>query len=502
VRYVKSGILGAFVVLAALLLAFGPRGGPDPQQVQGKTIVTYWEKWTGLEGSQMQQIVDDFNNSVGRDKGIFVQYLSVSSVNQKTLVATAAGAPPDIAGVWDGQIPQFAALDALEPLDEMARRFGITEDYYKSVYWNGCRYEGRLSGLISTPWCVALHYNKEIVAQRRDELKLAGLDPDAPPATLEDLDTWAGVLDSLQRDSAGNVLRIDRAGYLPLEPGWFMTYTCYWFGADFYDPATRRFTLTDPRVIAAYEWIRKYSVKLGGPESMTQFRNPQLGVDSLANPFLIGRVASVQQGPWMANYIENNNPSMNRWKLTPELEVARKDGKLTRQQRRDHTQWGAAPFPVPAGAKDKDGRPLKNVTYAGFDVFVIPRGAKHKAEAFEFIAYVNRPEVMGKLCKLHCKNSPLSYKGNEAARAAFIADHPNPYIEVFEELASSPNAKGVPPIPIWAEVGAEMDFAAQKVYRLTQEPAGALREAQLRLQAKLDQYWQRQAVRKDSADRP
>ncbi len=47
----------------------------------------------------MRVIVDDFNNTVGAEKGIYVRYVSSSTINQKTLVATAAGVPPDIAGL-------------------------------------------------------------------------------------------------------------------------------------------------------------------------------------------------------------------------------------------------------------------------------------------------------------------------------------------------------------------------------------------------------------------
>ena len=90
---------------------------PPKQQVQiapELVRIQYWEKWTGEEGRQMKIIVDDFNSTVGKEKGIFVEYISMSSIDQKTLVATAAGVPPDIAGVWDAQVLQFAAMDALD----------------------------------------------------------------------------------------------------------------------------------------------------------------------------------------------------------------------------------------------------------------------------------------------------------------------------------------------------------------------------------------------------
>src|SRR5215212_8490388 len=110
-RIVRRAIIALMLTSAAFVLAFGPRGGAKIPP--GRTVVTYWEKWTGNEGAQMQQIVNDFNNTVGREKNIYVRYLSISAVNQKTRGSTAAGVPRDMAGLWDANIAQFAAWDAL-----------------------------------------------------------------------------------------------------------------------------------------------------------------------------------------------------------------------------------------------------------------------------------------------------------------------------------------------------------------------------------------------------
>src|SRR4051812_27821681 len=88
----KAIVLLLLVVPALGLLLFGPSSKQSlpPDRV----IVDYWEKWTADEGDQMKQIVDDFNNSVGAQKHIYVRYVSISTINQKTLIATAAGVPP------------------------------------------------------------------------------------------------------------------------------------------------------------------------------------------------------------------------------------------------------------------------------------------------------------------------------------------------------------------------------------------------------------------------
>src|SRR4051812_46240129 len=126
-----------FVLLFASAgwLVWRERPTPDPASRDGYVTVRYWEKWTGDEAVSMRQIVDDFNRSIGQAKRIRVEFMSMSTVDQKPLGAPAAGVPPDIAGVWESQLVQFAAMDALEPLDDLAAGHGIDADYYKRVYW-------------------------------------------------------------------------------------------------------------------------------------------------------------------------------------------------------------------------------------------------------------------------------------------------------------------------------------------------------------------------------
>src|SRR6187549_1465619 len=87
--------LRACLGLLVALLTFGLSAVAlaAPPAADGRVHVKYWEKWTGGEKAAMQALVDDFNRSQSR---ITVDYLSVSSVNQKTLVATAGGNPPDL----------------------------------------------------------------------------------------------------------------------------------------------------------------------------------------------------------------------------------------------------------------------------------------------------------------------------------------------------------------------------------------------------------------------
>jgi multiple sugar transport system substrate-binding protein len=292
--------------------------------------------------------------------------------------------------------------------------------------------------------------------QRAADLRARGLDPDRAPRTIAELDAYAQALDQIDPDG-----QIQVAGFLPLEPGWYRNYTCIFFGGSWWDEKNHRFTFTDPRVVRAYTWIQSYTKRLG-PQHETSFRGALGNFDSPQNSFLAGLVAMEQQGTFLANFIQKQKPSMR--------------GK-----------WAAAPFP-------SDDPNLKDVTYCNCDVLVIPRGAKHKKEAFEFMAFVNRQDQTEKLAASHCKISPLAKVSDD-----FLAHHPNPYIRVFDALAASPNAHGTEPVPIYMEVNDEMIEFTRRVSNLDVTPEEGLRDLQERMQKRYDDFVEEQRQRHRSA---
>lgn len=462
-RWLRRCIFFLLIATAVVFLArdWGAQAAPVPADF---VTVRYWEKWTGTEGRQMQQIVEDFNKTVGREKHIYVEYMSIANVDQKTLVAIAAGVPPDVAGLWDQQVAQYAALGAVEPIDDLARSHDITEQTYVPVYWNGCHYKGRLYALVSTPAAIALHYNKAVFRERADALRTAGCDPARPPRTLDELDRYAAAIDT--RDSGGH---IDVAGYIPLQ-SWYVPFTPFWFGGELFDPTSGKFDLDGPATVNCFKWVQSYSKRLGSA-AVQDFTTTHLldNFDSPQNPFLTGKLAMQQQGPWMANYIAHLRPSMSQVLVPHEREK-----ELPR--RTDNYDWAVAPFPAAVAGREM-------TSFCPFDALMIPVGARHKAEAFEFMAYVNRQDVCEKLNTLHCKNTQLRHVSE-----SFYPDHPNPYIRVFQELAASPNARGCPQVPIWPEVYKELTDASQAVALQDVDPEVRLHAAQKRLQEQYDHF--------------
>ncbi len=405
----------------------------------GRIIVEYWEKWNREEGEAMQAVVDRFNASQDR---IYVKYLSISRINQKTLVATSGGNPPDIAGLTTDYIPAFAEKVAIIPLDQFADRAGLREEDYIPVLWEMCHYDGRLYALPTTGGTVALHWNKRLFRE-------AGLDPEQPPRTLKELDEFAERL--TKRDEDGNYIQM---GFLPGEPPWWSWVWAYWFGGRLWDGGSQ-ITLDSPDVIRAYDWVQSYIHKYG-QDRIKRFTSGFGNFSSSQNPFMAETVAMVMQGPWMHTFIEMYNPSL---------------------------EWGVAPFPTPEPTQDL-------VTVVTSDLLVIPVGARHPEEAFEFMRFVNRPEIMEMLCLGQKKFGPLATTSPE-----FLNSHPHPNIQLFIDLAKSPNARYMPPMAARTELMEEISVAFDKIWLLGVPPEEALRHANERVQAKYDRILSRKRKR-------
>jgi multiple sugar transport system substrate-binding protein len=450
-----ASALCAFVLLCS--------GCGDRQSDKNAAVrhIVYWEKWTDFEGEAMGRVVDSFNVQEREHakiepgyRPIEVEMVVVSSIQEKLLIACAGKNPPDVAGIYSYMTAGYADKGALTDLTERAKEDGIARDQYVGRYYDLAVHRGKLWGLPTTPASAALHWNKRLFRE-------AGLDPETPPETLEQLDEmaekltqWEVTLPSGQKQIQTGYLpnvqaaqkRLLQVGFLPSEPsGWAYGWG-FVFGGKLLDGD--KVTTASSENIQAYQWTASYSRKLG-VDAVQRFRSGFGSFASAQNPFLSGQLAMEIQGVWMYNFI---------------------------QKFADGMAWGAAPFPAPAAHPE-----FRGAAPAEADALVIPTGSAHPKEAWAFIRYTQTQEAMERLCFGQRKHSPLSQVSEE-----FYAKHPNPYVRLFAEMGASPNAWSVPKTGVWNEYGRELTTAADKIANLTLTPEQALTRVQERIQISYD----------------
>jgi ABC-type glycerol-3-phosphate transport system substrate-binding protein len=406
----------------------------------GRTKITYWEKWSGPEFQAIKDAVEAYNRTQGETDRVFVDLINTSQVNVKTMIFTAGGQPPDLAGNWSVYVAPFAERGALTPLDAFAERDGYDLGAVVKPYLDTCRYAGKLWAMPIVPATTALFYNRRMFRE-------AGLDPDKPPKTIAELDAMARKIDVI--DSRGNIVRM---GFLHTEPGWWKWSWGYYFGGRITDGKGGVLPETDPW-IRSLEWANGYAEHYGrGAVASVQSGFGKF--DSPQNAFVAGRVGMVIQGVWMPNFINRYNRGL---------------------------EYAVAPFPSEKPLEE--GHP---VTQVETDCITIPKGAKHPEEAWKFIKWLAGPKGAGILCMGQGKHTCLRELPEE-----FVRENPNPHVKFFPGLAFSKNASIVGRFAVLSKFREEMSNAFEEVWHGRKSPEKAVADAQEQAQDALDRNVER-----------
>lgn len=125
-------------------------------------------------------VISDFEN---KNQGITVKWVDVpwGDMEKKILAAAASNGMPDVANLNPHFAQQLAQLGALADMEKLAS--DVKEDYFKGA-WEASQFNGKTFGL---PWYLTTgitFYNKALFEK-------AGLDPEKPPVTFEDLYTYS-----------------------------------------------------------------------------------------------------------------------------------------------------------------------------------------------------------------------------------------------------------------------------------------------------------------------
>lgn len=450
IRFVSNAPYVALAGLAAAVLAIGAlerrpslRDDFDPKRDaefaatwRQRLHIAYWEKWGSFEREACQVMVDAFNRS---QNDIFVHYINTSQVDRKAMLAIMGEDPPEVVGLWANNVPPFAAAGALLPLDDLMASTSLSRDRYIHHYLKLGLYRGKVFALPTSPTSLGLYYNKAHFREAAEKLRAAGLDPDRPPATTEEMDRYAAVLNVF--DGNGRPLRM---GFLPTEPGWFNWSWGYHFGGKLFDETRGAVTPDDPRNVEAFLWVKRYAERYGR-ERLLQFRSGFGNFDSPQNAFMDGRVSMELQGVWFSNFIRRHRPQM---------------------------EFGVAAPPAAPGVPGP-------VSLVECDVIAIPRGCRHVEAAWRFVDFTQR-EGLAILCRLQGKNMPV-----REPPPHFHDGHPNLEVGIFEQLAVSPYSFTMPGIRIWNEYGHEITTAFEHIWSWPVPEkelaglAGAAREAKV-----------------------
>jgi multiple sugar transport system substrate-binding protein len=371
--------------------------------------LTFWG--AGREGDIAAELIRGFEQE-HPELRVNVQKMPFTVAHEKLLTAYAGETLPDLCQLGNTWIPEFAALDALEPLDGYVSgsKHVPLEDYFDGILASN-RLDDTLFGI---PWYV----DTRLLYYRRDLLSQAGFQQ--PPQTWQEWSEQLGAIKAMVGPDRYSVLLpvnefeplLVLALQLPAEllrdGGRFGNFR----GQDF------RRSLTFYESMFRQDWAPRMT-------------NTQ--ISNVWDEFGRGFFSFYISGPW--------NIAEFKKRLPPAVQ----------------NEWMTATMPGPDGP---------GLSSAGGSSLVIFKSSQAKAEAWLLAEYLSRPAVQQQFYNLTGDMPPRRSSWQMPALVE------SPYARAY--LAQLDRVRSPPKVPEWERIATEMRLASERVVQRVQSVDAAV----------------------------
>ncbi len=353
----------------------------------------------GREGEIVGELLKDFEREAGIR--VRVEQLPWTAAHEKLLTAFAGDTTPDLCQLGNTWLPEFVALDAIEPLGARVRATRSIDpaDYFAGI-WDTNVARGELFGL---PWYI----DTRLLFYRADLLAQAGFA--APPRAWSD---WMTMLEAVKKEVGPDNFAI----LLPLNE---------------YEPLLALALQQDePLLREGDRWGNFRSAGFGRTFSF-YLSMYQRGLAPLAtsnqianvwNEFGRGFFSFYITGPWNIGEFGRRLPAALQ------------------------TSWMTAPLPGPNGP---------GASIAGGSSLVIFRRSKAKDAAWRVIEYLAQPAVQR---RFHAMTGNLPPRRSTWSDPQLAGDvHARAFLDQLERVRPTPK------VPEWERIATEMRIVVESV---------------------------------------
>ena len=284
----KTVLIGlCFAVVSAMAVSAG--GSQEAgATAEKKVFMIYWHPDHMYDN--YLKVIDEFE----AEKNLKIEKVVMAWDDYKTKINSdfAAGTPPDLAEVHHTWTIEFGLRGQVENLTDMVKAWPESEDWFESTWTDVSDIEGNIYGVKMHHTCYAMFWNRAI-------FKDAGLDPDEPPATLEELADYV--------DMFHNTVGPDIKGYGFDPKGQFLT--------PFFVTEKTPYLVMDGKVTLDGPAARKTVKLLNKLARSGKTYVPDPGGSAarvnVRAMFLGGKFAMQISGPWELGNIKKNYPDFD-----------------------------------------------------------------------------------------------------------------------------------------------------------------------------------------------
>lgn len=340
-----------------------------------------------------------------------MQQIPWTAAHEKLLTAYAADALPDICQLGNTWVPEFAELNALQPLQPFVEASEIVdrEDYFDGI-WDTNVVDGHVYGV---PWYV----DTRLLFYRKDLLAAAGYAQ--PPQTWAE---WNAAMMAIKRQRGKDQYAI----LLPLnEFEQLLSLALQQDDPLLIDGRSNLDSAGFRRALGFYAGM--FEQGFAPPMSETQISN-------VWDEFFNGMFVFYVSGPWNIREFRKRAPD--------DLKDA----------------WATAPLPGPDGP---------GAGIAGGTSLVLFRRSPRKSDAWKLVEFLSRPDIQQ---KFHAEIGDLPPRRSTWEHPALRADV---YAAAFRDQLE--RVKATPKVLEWERVVQEMRLTSERVVRGGQSQDAAVR---------------------------
>ena len=256
--------------------------------------IEYWQYFFDARVDAMNRLIQQFEAANPDVRVIHNSDIPYADFRDKIAASAPAGVGPDVATMFYGWVPAWVDAGYLIPLPEEEFPAAILESEFSPMVANS-KFQGEYWAVPTAVRTLALFWNKDLFAE-------AGLDPEQPPQTLDEMLEYAQKL--TQYDDDGNILV---QGFPPAMPGqahhWFREVLLRQYGGEPYSEDNKTVLWNSPEGCEAFTWLAEF-------ETVHNTGSNDLFEDA-TQAFLQGKSALHIDGSFRLGSIERNAPDLN-----------------------------------------------------------------------------------------------------------------------------------------------------------------------------------------------
>lgn len=370
------------VVVIFILLSCSAKNEKD-------LVINFWGM--GVEGEKIDSLVIEFEKLNPGIK-VKVQRIPWTAAHEKLITSYASETMPDVFQLGNTWIPEFEALNSLEPLNDWIKKSSTIKDTnYFSGIWDTNIIDSIVYGV---PWYV----DTRVLFYRSDVLKRAGYEN--PPKTWDELFDVSKKIKALDNSDKKYALFLPVNEWVPFIVFGLQEKSALLKNKNQYG------NFSGPEFKKAYNYAMKYFDEGLAPKGMTE-------VSNVYQAFAEGYFSMFISGPWNITELKNRFPA--------ELQ----------------DKWMVAPLPSP----DND---YPGISIAGGSSLAIAKSSAKKEAAWKFVEFLSTKESQLKFYQIVADLPAVKSAWQDPV---FAADK---YMNAF--YVQLQRAVSTPKIPEWEQI--------------------------------------------------